>query len=172
MKTTGTWSLHKPKKIRLVVARCNFVCQDKPDIVYAYKDAARGMANPRIEDWEKLVRIGIYRKGRPRYVFMYKPQKDVYAINAYGGNVFAREIQTRKSISGVPHYSCCVLIARHASARASCIAHGSGSRRARAAQANAVGKRVGPCTAHPKHAPGPRGTHMYSGVGIAKHASG
>ena len=71
-------------KFRQIIARCNFLCQDRPDIVYACKDAARGMAKPRLEDWEKLIRIGKYLKGRPRYVIKYKPQRDVYAINVYG----------------------------------------------------------------------------------------
>ena len=83
-------------KFRQLIARCNFLCQDRPDIGYACKEAARGMAVPRIEDWEKLMRIGKYLKGRPRYIIMFKPQKDVFAINAFGDSDFAGEVETRK----------------------------------------------------------------------------
>ena len=46
------------------------------------------------------MRIGKYLKGRPRYVIMFKPQKDVFATNAFGDSDFAGEIDTRKSTSG------------------------------------------------------------------------
>ena len=58
------------------------------------------MANPRLEDWEKLARRGKNLKGRPRYVIKYKPQRNIYVVNAYGDNDFAGEIDTRKSTSG------------------------------------------------------------------------
>ena len=53
------------------------------------KGAARGMANPRQSDWDRLIRIGKFLKGKPRYVVVYKPQKDVYCINGLGDSVFA-----------------------------------------------------------------------------------
>ena len=87
-------------KFRQLIARCNFLCQDRPDIIYAVKEAARGMATPRHADWEKLVRIAKYLKGRPRYVTMFRPQRDVFAINAFGDSDFAGEVDTRKSTSG------------------------------------------------------------------------
>ena len=87
-------------KFRQLIARCNFLCQDRPDIIYAVKEAARGMATPRHADWEKLARIAKYLKGRPRYVTMFRPQRDVFAINAFGDSDFAGEVDTRKSTSG------------------------------------------------------------------------
>ena len=49
---------------------------------------------------EKLVRLGKYLVGKPRYVIVYKRQKDIHAIHAYGDSDFAGEVDTRKSTSG------------------------------------------------------------------------
>ena len=51
-------------------------------------------------DWDKLVWIIKYLKGKPHDVVMYTPQKNVYCINGYGNSDFATEIETRKSTSG------------------------------------------------------------------------
>ena len=67
---------------------------------YAVKEAAKGMANPKRSDWDKLVRIGRYLLGKPRYVMKFMYQKDVHAINAYGDSDFAADVETRKSTSG------------------------------------------------------------------------
>ena len=37
-------------KFHQIIARCNVLCQDRPDILDACKEAARGMANQRHED--------------------------------------------------------------------------------------------------------------------------
>ena len=40
-------------KFRRIVARANFLAQDRVDIQYAVKEAAKGMANPKQSDWDK-----------------------------------------------------------------------------------------------------------------------
>ena len=87
-------------KFRQLIARCNFLCHDRPDIQYSCKEAARGMSSPKKSDWDKLVKIVKYLKGRPRYAIMFRPQKEVYCINGYGDSDFAGEKDTRKSTSG------------------------------------------------------------------------
>ena len=87
-------------KFRQLIARCKYLCQNRPDIQYACKEAARGMANPRKADWEKIMKIAKYLKGRPRYVIFFRPQTNVYCINGYGDSDFAGEVSTRKSTSG------------------------------------------------------------------------
>ena len=47
------------------------------------------MAVPRKADWDKLIRLGKFLKGKPRYVIMYRYQKDVFCINGYGDSDFA-----------------------------------------------------------------------------------
>ena len=87
-------------KFRQLIARCNFIAQDRPDVQNSVKKIARGMANPRKVDWEKLVRLGKYLLGKPRYVVVFKRQKDTHAINSFGDSDFAGEVETRKSTSG------------------------------------------------------------------------
>lgn len=87
-------------RFRQLIARCNFLCQDRADIIYATKEAARGMSSPRQSHMEKLLRIAKYLKGKPRYVVVFKKQREVFAINAYGDSDHAGEIDTRKSTSG------------------------------------------------------------------------
>ena len=44
-------------KFRRVVARANFLAQDRMDIQFATKEAARGMATPRQSHYDKLIRL-------------------------------------------------------------------------------------------------------------------
>ena len=87
-------------QFRQLIARCNFLCHDRVDIQYAVKEAAKGMANPKKSDHMKLVRIAKYLKGRPRYVVLFRPQKDVDGINGYSDSDFAGDVESRKSTSG------------------------------------------------------------------------
>ena len=87
-------------RFRQLIARSNFISQDRPDVQYAVKEIARGMANPRMQDWERLLRLGKYLAGKPRYVIVFGKQKDVHAIHSFGDSDFAGEVGTRKSTSG------------------------------------------------------------------------
>ena len=87
-------------EFKQLIARCNFITQDRPDGQYAVKEIARGMANPRKADWEKLVRLGKYLVGRPRHVIVYKEQTDVHIINFFGDSDPAGENYSRTSTSG------------------------------------------------------------------------
>ena len=53
---------------RSVVARGNFLAQDRPDIRFAVKELCRRMSAPRECDWTALKRFGRYLKGKPRMV--------------------------------------------------------------------------------------------------------
>ena len=57
--------------IRQLVARCNFIAQDRPDVQYSVKELARGMANPRMQDMERVVRLGKYIVGKTMYVMVF-----------------------------------------------------------------------------------------------------
>ena len=87
-------------QFRQLIARCNFLCHDRVDIQYAVKEAAKGMANPKKSDHMKLVRIAKYLKGRPRYVMLFRHQKDVDGINGYSDSDFAGDVGSPKSTSG------------------------------------------------------------------------
>ena len=51
---------------RALVARCNYLGPDFPDIAYRAKESARGMAEPTRANWAQLKRLGRYLKGKPR----------------------------------------------------------------------------------------------------------
>ena len=70
------------------------------DIQYATKEAARGMANPRQPNYEKLLRLAKYLLGRKSCVIKYAYQKNVYALNCFGDSDFAGDLETRKITSG------------------------------------------------------------------------
>ena len=70
-----------------------------PDVQYAAKAVARGMAVPRKEDMDRLVRLGKYLAAHPRYILHFGKQRDIHALHGYGDSDFAGEIQTRKSTS-------------------------------------------------------------------------
>ena len=47
-------------KYRAMVARCNYLSPDRPDIAYIVKELARRMTYPNEGDWQKLKRLGRY----------------------------------------------------------------------------------------------------------------
>ena len=87
-------------KFRQIIARANFLAQDRMDLQYSVKEAARGMAVPRQSDYEKLVRIAKYLFGHRRYLTKFAIQKGVHSLNCFGDSDFAGEISTRKNTSG------------------------------------------------------------------------
>ena len=87
-------------RYRRMVARLNFLAQDRPDIAYATKELARGMANPTESDMERLKRMGRYLQGRMRYIVMYNFQKDTYSVNAFSDSDWAGDLVSRKSTTG------------------------------------------------------------------------
>ncbi len=63
----GFWG-EQIKIFRSVVARANYISQDRPDIQYATKELCRRMAGPTAADWNSLKRLSRYLRGRPRMI--------------------------------------------------------------------------------------------------------
>ena len=63
---------------------------------YAVKEVARGVAIPRKEDMDRLVRMGKYLAAHPRYILHFGKQKDVHALHGYGDSDFAGEREPRE----------------------------------------------------------------------------
>ena len=57
---------------REVAARCNYLALDRPDIVYAAKEASKIVSQPIGADWCKLERLAGYLQKFPRLVYRYK----------------------------------------------------------------------------------------------------
>ena len=53
-------------KYRALVARCNYLSPDRPDVAYSVKELARNMSSPTKGNWAQLKRLGRYLKGKPR----------------------------------------------------------------------------------------------------------
>ncbi len=70
-------------KYRAVSARLNYLCQDRLDIAYACKEAARKMSKPQLGDWHLLKRIARYLKVVPRLCQRFEWQSMPARIDCY-----------------------------------------------------------------------------------------
>ena len=95
-------------KYRAVIARCNYISPDRPDISYAVKELARGMAHPIHGDMQRLRRLGRYLKGKPRLQQWYEWQPSQATITTYSDADWAGCKNTRKSTIGG-----CIVIGKH-----------------------------------------------------------
>ena len=88
---------------RRLVARLNYIAQDRPDIQYATKELCRHMADPRRGDVKAMKRIARYLVGRQRLVLKYQRQRvasKTLTITSFADADFAGCRSTRKSTSG------------------------------------------------------------------------
>ena len=86
-------------KYRRIVARANYLAQDRADIAYVVKEACRDMANPKANSWDKIKRVVRYLKGEPRVVYEYNWQNHE-DMSVYVDTDWAGCFKTRKSTSG------------------------------------------------------------------------
>ena len=93
-----------------MVARPNFLAQDRTDIQFAVKEACRRMANPRIKDLTALKRVVRFVKGISRLVHLFRRQELPKEITIWTDTNFAGCEDTRKSTSGgVVRFGCHML---------------------------------------------------------------
>ena len=87
-------------KYRAVIARCNYLSADRPDISFAVKELARAMATPTTGDLIRLKRFGRYLKGIPRLQqwFVWQPRQE--KLVTYSDAEWFGCKQTRKSTTG------------------------------------------------------------------------
>ena len=93
---------------RAIVARCNYIAPDRPDIAYAVKESARHMASPTKGDWQRLKRLGRYLKGKPRLQQIYQWQHEPITLRVYSDVDWAGCRDTRKSTIGE-----CIQLGKH-----------------------------------------------------------
>ena len=62
---------------RAIVARANYLAQDRSDIMFAVKELTRHMSVPTEEDWKRLRRLGRYLIGTPRVVLDFGYQQKI-----------------------------------------------------------------------------------------------
>ena len=85
---------------RRLVARANYLTQDRSDIRYATKELSRHMSKPRKRDWRALIRLAKYLIGKERYIAKFDYQRKVDKIHVWTDTDYAGCRDTRKSTSG------------------------------------------------------------------------
>ena len=85
---------------RAIVARGNFIGQDRPDIQYTVKELSRTMSKPDRESGARAKRLGRYPVGAPRLVAKCEVQDMPEKIDVWTDTDFAGCQVTRKSTSG------------------------------------------------------------------------
>ena len=83
-----------------IVARANYLANDRPDIQYAVKKLATNMASPTNRNWQELKRLGRYLKGKPRLIIKYDWQDPINVLTSFSDSDWAGDRETRKSTSG------------------------------------------------------------------------
>jgi len=88
-------------RYRALAARLNYLAADRPDLLYASKCVSKNMANPKVQDWEILKRVGRYLKGATRLVqsFAWADLQDLH-LQGFADSDWAGDRQDMKSTSG------------------------------------------------------------------------
>ena len=89
---------------RSVVARANYLAQDRPDIRYAVKELCRHMSQPSGRDWSRLKKLCRYLQGYPKMV-QQSVEMDFGTIEVYVDSDFGGCRETRRSTSGGAMYA-------------------------------------------------------------------
>ena len=89
-----------PSMYRALVARANYLAQDRPDIQYAVKELCRKMSSPDSKSWMRLKRLGRYLVGEPREKLEFKFQDMPEELHVWVDTDHAGCRETRKSTSG------------------------------------------------------------------------
>ena len=69
---------------RAIVARANYLAQDRFDIAYAVKELSRGMSSPTYADWNQLKKLGRYLTKHPRATMLFGYQGCVDTVTPTG----------------------------------------------------------------------------------------
>ena len=93
-------SVEQSTQYRGLVARANYLAQDRADIGFAVKELCRYMSKPRVCDWEALKRLGRYLLGVPRMVVKFDYQERPSCLQVWTDTDHAGCLATRKSTSG------------------------------------------------------------------------
>jgi hypothetical protein len=85
---------------RAIVARANYLAQDRADIGFAVKELCRCMSKPCKSDWEALKRLGRYLIDKTRAISKFQYQSMSESIEITVDTDHAGCLETRKSTNG------------------------------------------------------------------------
>ena len=100
-------------RYRSVVARCNYLAADRPDIQFAVKELCREMSTPTTTSMSKLKKLGRYLQRHPRLLIYFSYQHTPCNLGIYADADYAGCRRTRRSTNGG-----CTMLGEH------CIKHG------------------------------------------------
>ena len=87
-------------RYRGLVARANYLAQDRADLQYAVKELSRRMSAPTDIDWMAMKRLARYLLGMPRVISKYPWKKEIGNIRVVCDSDWAGCHETRRSSSG------------------------------------------------------------------------
>ena len=90
----------KGSMYRAMVARANYLAQDRSDIRFAVKELSRHMSKPREKDLNRLKRLARYLIGCPRMISKIEYQSEPKTIEGWCDSNWVGCLETRKSTSG------------------------------------------------------------------------
>ena len=91
---------HDVKVFQALIARANYLAQDRSDIQFSVKELARSMSAPTRGSWKGLVKLGKYLKGHSRSGYLYVYQEKPKDLTIWTDTDYAGCKRTRKSTSG------------------------------------------------------------------------
>ena len=87
-------------RYRAMVARMNYLTQDRSDLCFTVKELAREMSSPTMASWKALKKLARYILGAPRVVTCYPYQTFDGNINIHSDTDWAGCARTRRSTTG------------------------------------------------------------------------
>ena len=85
---------------KALVAHCNYLAPDRPDIAFAVEELAKAMSKPTIGDLQRLKRLARYLDGNPRLLLNVQWQPLQSTVTTYSDADWAGCRDSRKSIAG------------------------------------------------------------------------
>ena len=95
-----TLSPEDSTQYRALVARANYLAQDRADICFAVKELCKRMSKPNQSDWKALKILGRYLVDKARLTVRYDDQPMPHEVEVTVDTDFAGSPTTRKSTSG------------------------------------------------------------------------
>ena len=87
-------------RYRAIVARLNYLAQDRSEFQYVTQEVSQRMSKPRENDWRALKRIGRFLVGALRTVQVFERQEEKGHFDTYADSDWAGDRKGAKSTSG------------------------------------------------------------------------
>ena len=93
-------SASEATRCRAIVARLNYLSQDRSELQYVTQEVSQRMATSRENDWKALKRVGRFLVGALRTVQVFEWQNSLQHFDTYADSDWAGDRDKAKSTSG------------------------------------------------------------------------